>query len=194
MGIWGRKRVSVLNKNKFIMVYCPKCGEIANANELACPHCKESLRNALEVDPDEAKRKRKRQESFDRMQKRRLRSEKREAIFNKVPVLRPLYYAAITVFIISIPFIIRYIYSLNKLVGSSIVTVLFILFYIWYVPIIIDNKDGFIERNNYPEDMPFRYKHANDMNSFFWGLIILGAIVILCLLAWVYDCSPFGAD
>lgn len=116
-----------MNK-KAKMVYCPKCGEVADANELYCPHCKENLRNAMAVDPGEEKRKIRRQKSLERIKKRRIRSEKREAIFNKIPILRPLYYGAITIVVISIPFIIRQIYLLNKLAGSSITTVLFTLF------------------------------------------------------------------
>ena len=181
-----------MNK-KAKMVYCPKCGEVADANELYCPHCKENLRNAMAVDPGEEKRKIRRQKSLERIKKRRIRSEKREAIFNKIPILRPLYYGAITIVVISIPFIIRQIYLLNKLAGSSITTVLFTLFYIWYVPIVIDNKDGYIEKHNYPESMPYRNKHANDMNHFFWGLIMLGGMFIILLLLWVYNCLPFVA-
>lgn len=61
------------------------------------------------------------------------------------------------------------------------------------MPIVIDNKDGYIEKHNYPESMPYRNKHANDMNHFFWGLIMLGGMFIILLLLWVYNCLPFVA-
>lgn len=180
-----------LRKNKENRVYCPNCGEISNASELYCSKCKESLKGAIAVDLDEDKLKIKRAKRMERYTKRRRRIEKREAIFHKFPILKPLYYAVFAALILLVPFILYKIYSFNHLLGSVLVTSLYIRFYIWYVPILVDYEDDFIAAFDLPEGMPYRYKHRKNLINTIWGAIITGSIIMLALLTWVYNCIPF---
>ena len=137
-----------LRKDKENKVYCPNCGDIAAASDLYCSKCKESLKGAITVDPDEEKLKIKRAKRMERYKKRR----RRKAIFHKFPILKPLYYAVLAALILSVPFILYKIYCFNHFIGSVLVTSLYIRFYIWYVPILVDYEDDFIAAFDLPEE------------------------------------------
>ena len=171
-------------KKKIKWVYCPKCGEVSDAALLYCEHCKESLRGAAEVDPGEAKIKKRRERSIKRDTKRRANREKREALFEKVPILEPLYYLFWVCLIIGILVGIVQLFALSELAGFIAITIAFIALYLWYAPLVVDNIDYF---DSYTEKLPpiARERERIDIHRIMWGLVIGGAFIILCLCGWM---------
>lgn len=181
------------SKKKGILVYCPKCGEVSNASLLYCEHCKESLRGAAEVDPSEAKVKKKRERRIKRDTKHRARKAKKEALFEKAPILKPLYYMLWTGIVIGIISGLVQLFKVSELAGVSVLTVAFISFYGWYAPILIDNADYF---DGYIEQLPkiARARERMVVHRFIWGLVIGGLFIAIGLLSlvWTYIMDMLG--
>lgn len=168
-------------KKKVNWVYCPKCGEVSDASLLYCTHCKESLRGAAELDPDEAKIKKRRERSIKRATRRRAIKAKKEALFEKAPILEPLYYMLWICIVIGILVGLVQIFKISELAGFIVITIAFICFYIWYAPLIVDNYDYF---DSYTDELP-RIVGARErlrIHDTMWGLVVGGFIIIICLL------------
>lgn len=178
----------MVKKNKIKWVYCPKCGEVSDAALLYCQKCKESLKGAAELDSSEEKIKKRRIRALERDKKRKAAKEKREAVFARFPILRPLYYIFWVCLAICIPVAVVFLYKFSPLAGSTLLAVAFIRFYIWYAPLIVDNIDAF---DYYADGSPFPYRTIAHIHRTLWGCIILGFFIIISLLEWVYSCLPF---
>lgn len=174
-------------KNKVNWVYCPKCGEVEDAALLYCSHCKESLRGAAGLDPNEAKVKKRRERSIKRDTRRRAFQAKKAELFKKAPILEPLYYMLWTCLIIGIFVGLVQIFKISELAGFIIITVAFICFFIWYAPILIDNIDHFDPYIDNMDNLPsiYREKGKRDVHQYMFGLVIGGFMIIVCLLGLI---------
>ena len=173
-------------KQEINWVYCPKCGEVSDASLLYCEHCKESLIGAIKLDPDESKIKKRREQKLKRVKRRQAIKAKKEALFEKAPILKPLYYIFWVLFIIGLLAGIIQIFKVSTIAGLSLATVAFIRFYIWYVPIIIDNIDSF---DFYTDQLPSAAgSHERVLiHRIMWGLVINGGFLIICLLGLIFS-------
>lgn len=172
-------------RKKKNLVYCPNCGNINDADVLYCKYCKKSLKGAIEIDYDEEKNRKKREKQIKIDKIIRTIKNKKNALFEKVPILKPLYYIVLICLVVGILIGIVRIFRASILAGFIVVTIMFVCLYAVFAPLIIDNIDYF---DSYIDRLPpiSRGRERAIVHHLLWGFVIGGFMLIISLLSLIY--------
>ena len=146
-------------------VYCPGCGEAAEAGLLYCPKCGESLKGAPEADPHEYRRRKRRLKAAERR-------EKRNALFNRHPVLRPLSYILAGLAAVGVTALLWKTATVSTLLLLITIAVLIIPLYIWYAGYVLNNLGCFSSRK--VENLHF--------GAVFGGLLLIISLIYMIVM------------
>ena len=180
-----KKRQKMCRRKKTKLVYCPNCGNINDADVLYCKYCKKSLKDAIEIDYDEDKNRKKREKQIKIDNTIRTIKNRKDALFEKAPILKPLYYMALIGLAVGILIGIVKVFKASVLAGFVIVTIIFVCLYIVFAPLIIDNIDYF---DTYIDRLPpiSRGRERVIVHRLLWGFVVGGFILIISLLSLIY--------
>lgn len=154
-------------KKENALVCCPKCGEVADSTLRYCQKCKESLVGAAQADSHEFRRQKRRLKAEKRNIRARERREKVDALLEKCPILKPMFYILAVAAALGLIALLWKISTVSMPAFLITVTVLALPLYIWFATYVLNNIGCFKSRK---------------VESSLFGAVVGGFLVIVLLI------------